>query len=87
MDGHQFKFGWPLEHFAKVNGLAAGDAATKQAYQKTRSAAEADMKAIAASIMKGSVRQRSIYFKGGIRVSLGLGVEWEASGLRCDEIK
>lgn len=87
LDGYQYKFGWPLEHFAKINGLGAGDDTTKQIYKRTMSAAEQDMKAISAAIMKGNVRKRSVYFRGGFRLSLGLGVEWEVSGLRCDEIK
>ena len=87
LGGHQYKFGRSVEHFAKVNGLTVGDAMTNQAYKRTKAAAEADLKVITAGIMKGSVRQRSVYLKGGLRISLGLGVDWEVSGLQCDEIR
>jgi hypothetical protein len=88
LNSHQYKFGWPLDHFAKINGLPAGEPATQQAYERIKAAAELDMEAIKEAIMKGSVRKQSIYMKGFGRLSLGvLGVEWEATGLRCDEIK
>jgi hypothetical protein len=89
LNGHQYKFGWSPDHFAKVNGLPAGDPVTQQAYQTIASAAESDMEIITAAIMKGSVRKRSIYMKGfGQLASLSvLGVDWEAVGVRCDDIK
>jgi len=88
LNGHQYKFGWSLDHFAKINGLPAREPATSEAYERIKSAAESDMEAIKEAIMKGSVRKRSVYMKGFGRLSLSvLGVEWEATGLRCDEIK
>jgi len=87
-DGHQYKFAWLVDHFAKVNGLPSEDPITEQAYERIKSAAEADMEIMKTAIMKGSVRKRTVYMKGVGRLSLGvLGVEWEATGLQCDEIR
>ncbi len=87
-NSRQYKFGWSVDHFAKVNDLPPGDPITKQAYDRIKSAAEADMEVIKTAVMNGSVRKRSIYMKGVGRLSLGvLGVEWEATGLQCDEIR
>jgi hypothetical protein len=88
LNGQQYKLGWSLDHFAKVNGMAVAEQVTQQVYEMIKSAAQLDMEAIKTAIMKGSVRKCSIYMKGFGRLPLGvLGVEWEVTGLRCDEIK
>lgn len=87
VDGVQYKFGWSLEHFAKVNVQAVNEPRTREMFDKIRTMAEADMKDIAAAIMKGSVRQIAVRLKGIGRANLGiLGVEWSVERIRCDEI-
>ena len=86
--GSQFKFGWSLEHFAKMNALAVGESATKEAFEKVRATAELDMNDIQGAIMKGTVRPISLHVKGLGRTSLGVfGVDWSIERIRCDEIR
>jgi hypothetical protein len=88
LDGHKYKLGWKRDHFAKINGLPAGDSATNQAFNKIICAVQSDMKVIRAAIMNGRVFQHHIFIKGVGRMPLSaFGVEWEVAGLRCDEIK
>jgi hypothetical protein len=93
LGGHQFRIGWPLDHFAKTYGLAVGEPRTKLAYDKIRSAAESDMERISEAILKGSVRRLQMYVRdwcvnGAGRVSLaGYTVEWSVQNITCDEIR
>lgn len=87
-NGHQFKFGWSLDQFATVNGLAVAELATKQAYDTIKLAARSDMTNIKTAITKGRVRQLQTCIKGVGQVALSaLEVEWKAESNSCDEIK
>jgi len=81
--GRVLKLGWPLEHFAKMNALPPAEPSTKEAYDAIRVVAERDMERITTAIMKtGTVRYRRLF--GSLTIPY---VEWECSGIECDEIK
>ena len=80
--GRVLKLGWPLEHFAKINVLPPVEQSTKQAFDALKGMAERDMEKISTAIMNGTVRYTRLSDCWTIPF-----VEWECSGVECDEIK
>lgn len=88
--GLQVKFGWPLSHFATVNGLPGDAPATKAAFDHIKTAAESDMLKLTAAINQGSVQGLKVRNLGGGTSTLSsilVAVWTPPDGLRCDEIR
>jgi hypothetical protein len=83
LNGMQYRIGWSIDHFAKINGLPPAEKTTKAVFDTIRESAADDMQLIEPAIMKGTAIPRRL-FGGMIMV---WDIEFEAPTLRCDEVK
>lgn len=61
LNGHEFKIGYSLSEFARVNGLPEAEPATRKAFDEIRFAACNDLEILWKAIMKGSAGKIRVF--------------------------
>lgn len=85
LGGKKFRFGWPLEHFSKINGLSIADPKTVDVFNSIKESAQHDMKLLEVAIMKGSATRKKVFGFAVWRVEFDVCAVNKS--LKCDQIE